>query len=90
LHDQRVLFHAGDRIGLFARRQFRHHLQAGAALAVEFDDARGGGKERLEPCDVVADVLDQLLITRGVRAMRLVDLGCAARRTSSRASGLVL
>jgi hypothetical protein len=25
-----------------------------------------------------------------VRAMRLVDLGCAARRTSSRASGLVL
>jgi hypothetical protein len=35
--------------------------------------SRGGGKERLEPRDVVADVLDQLLITRGVRTVRFVD-----------------
>ena len=35
--------------------------------------ADGGGKERLEPRDVVAHVLDQLLIARGMRAMRLVD-----------------
>ena len=42
-------------------------------LLVEFDHAPGRRKERLEPGDVVADVLDQLLIARGVRAVRLVD-----------------
>jgi hypothetical protein len=56
------------------------------ALRLRSSYARGGGKERLKPRDVVADVLDQLLIARGVRAVPLVDLGCAARRTS----GLVL
>ena len=35
--------------------------------------ADGGGKERLEPRDVVAHVLDQLLVARGMRAVRLVD-----------------
>ena len=48
-------------------------LETGAALAVEFDHALGDGEERLEPRDVVADVVDELLIARGVRAVRLVD-----------------
>ena len=73
LHDQGVLLHAGDRVGAFARRQFRDVRKAGVALAVEIDHAHGSGEERLEPGDVVAHVVDQLRIARGMRAVRLVD-----------------
>ena len=73
LHDQAVLLHAGDRVGALARRQFRNVREAGVALPVEIDHPHGDGKERLEAGDVVAHVVHQLRIARGVRAVRLVD-----------------
>ena len=73
LHDQRVLFHAGDRIRALARRQLRDVGEARIALPVEIEHARGGGIERLEAGDVVAHIVDQYGIARGVRTVRLVD-----------------
>ena len=73
LHDQGVLFHAGDRVGALAWRQFGNMREAGVALAVEVEHAHGGGEKRIESRDVVAHIVDQLRIARGVRTMRLVD-----------------
>src|SRR5580658_6347899 len=47
--------------------------QAGIALAVEVEHPGSGGIERFEAGDVVAYVVDQLRIARGVRAVGLVD-----------------
>jgi hypothetical protein len=58
---------------LFARRQFRHQFRLALRLRSSSMTRTAEGKERLEPGDVVAHVLDQLLIARGVRAVRLVD-----------------
>jgi hypothetical protein len=47
--------------------------KTGVALAVELEHARGAGEERLESRDVVAHIVDQLRVARGIRTMRLVD-----------------
>src|SRR5207253_2434580 len=62
-----------DGVVAFSRRQFRNQVETGAALLVELDHLNRGGKERIEPRDVVAHVLDQLVIARRMRAVRLVD-----------------
>ena len=62
LHDQGILLHAGDRVGAFARRQFRHKRKAGVAFLVELEHTHGIGEERFEPSDVIAHIIDQLRI----------------------------
>jgi hypothetical protein len=47
--------------------------QRGVAFPVEIDHPHGVGEERLEPGDVVAHIVHQLRVARGVRTVRLVD-----------------
>ncbi len=73
LHDHCVLFHAGDRIGRSRGDSsdtiFRLALRLRSSSMMRAAEAKNGSNR----ADVVADVLDQLLIARGVRAVRLVD-----------------
>src|SRR5258706_8721399 len=47
--------------------------ERGVALAVELEHGDGAGVEQLEARDIVAQIVDQLRVARGMRAMRLVD-----------------
>jgi hypothetical protein len=46
---------------------------AGLTLAVELEHLDRDGIERLEPCDVVANIFDQHRVARGMGTMRFVD-----------------
>ena len=55
---------AADRIGVLGWRQFGNMRETGITLPVELEHLDRGGIERLEPRDVVANVVDQLGVAR--------------------------
>src|ERR1700752_3758408 len=73
MHDEGVFLHAGNRVGPLAGRQFGNVSKARVALAVKVEYPASRGVERLEACKIVAHVIDELGIARGVRAVWLID-----------------
>jgi len=68
-----VLADARHRADPFRRAQGRDKLHALLAALIDIDDAARGGEERIDAHDVVAHIVDQLVVARRRRAMERAD-----------------